>query len=1103
MKKNIFYFCLVILLVLPICINADTFEESANKVSSYLDRNEYKNSYNKYLYITESNRFSGMISKKEFDITRYDKDMNYRSMNYSYLWNGKSYWSETVESGKNIPIRNDYLPLSSGEETDNIGTRVTQIISNKTSVYGSGTYSDPWLFSPQYNVRIRVNDKTKGHITNEEYSSSVHDEEISFVYVVGSGIKYIYIKSLGANQYIGSTCGYIINGINANNKYTQEENGNVVAKGGYLIISNITRDTECMINFGEKPKKVILDQTNNTVNSSPKELYLASETGWYLDEFGNNQIMAISANPERLGYIYEGYTNSSGVNNACSGTTIIKKDKTLVLDNDIINDIQNNQRLYACYTPISYKIEYICQNGTGATTTSDHVYDVEKELRANSCQRVGYTFKNWSTASNGSGSTYDDKQAVKGIYSVHNGTLKLYSQWNPRSDITYVVKHWQQTATGGSEHNSSNFTVKENKTFNNGVADTINTFYPTTYTGFTSPSSQNVRINPDGSTVINFYYTRNTYTVEYSCNNGSGSTAPSTHKYDVEKALTTNGCYRNGYSFDGWATTQTGSVAYTNGKTVKNLSTANGATVTLYAHWSKCSAGSYSSDGKTCTSCPSGYTSDVGSDSISDCYLTTVAGKYVSTANQDQTTCAANGYCPGGTVVKYGNTGGRSNCPSNYTKSNSGSDAETDCYLTTSAGKYVATKKANQEDCAANGYCPGSVKVYYNSTGGRENCPSNYGSSNSSSNSISSCYLTTTAGKYVKTANTAQTDCISGYYCSGGTTVYYGETGGITGCPSGYGSSDAGSSVISKCYLTTSSGKYVANANTTQTNCTAGNYCPGGTKIYYGNIGGINSCPTNYGSSAASSNEESDCYLTTTAGKYVSTAKAAQVNCEANYYCSGGTTVYYGKTGGRASCSTGYHSSAGASSCSANTYTVTYNKNSSSASGSMTASSHTYGTAKNLTANGFSRSGYTFNGWNTKSDGSGTSYSNKASVINLTSTHQGNVTLYAKWKLAVSCDNAAITYYNQNQQRSPIPCNIYNGVYDCVANTSSGKCDCTINAFYSGSSYYCCTFDDTWISASYNSSAGKYQCKKSFSPVSKGSTCQVVNNSYNWCSKYW
>ena len=42
MKKNILYFCLVIVLVLHICVNADTFEESSNKVSSYLDRNEYK-----------------------------------------------------------------------------------------------------------------------------------------------------------------------------------------------------------------------------------------------------------------------------------------------------------------------------------------------------------------------------------------------------------------------------------------------------------------------------------------------------------------------------------------------------------------------------------------------------------------------------------------------------------------------------------------------------------------------------------------------------------------------------------------------------------------------------------------------------------------------------------------------------------------------------------------------------------------------------------------------------------------------------------------------------------------------------------------------------
>lgn len=84
----------------------------------------------------------------------------------------------------------------------------------------------------------------------------------------------------------------------------------------------------------------------------------------------------------------------------------------------------------------------------------------------------------------------------------------------------------------------------------------------------------------------------------------------------------------------------------------------------------------------------------------------------------------------------------------------------------------------------------------------------------------------------------------------------------------------------------------------------------------------------------------------------------------------------------------------------ANTYTVVYDSN--GGTGSMTPSEHVYNTAKNLTANAFTRTGYTFNGWNTQKDGSGTKYANKAEVKNLTAEPNGTVTLYAQWK--------AITY---------------------------------------------------------------------------------------------
>ena len=58
----------------------------------------------------------------------------------------------------------------------------------------------------------------------------------------------------------------------------------------------------------------------------------------------------------------------------------------------------------------------------------------------------------------------------------------------------------------------------------------------------------------------------------------------------------------------------------------------------------------------------------------------------------------------------------------------------------------------------------------------------------------------------------------------------------------------------------------------------------------------------------------------------------------------------------------------------------------------------TYGIAANLNANTFKRTGFVFSGWNTQANGSGTSYTNKQSVNNLTSTAGGIVTLYAQWR---------------------------------------------------------------------------------------------------------
>ena len=81
------------------------------------------------------------------------------------------------------------------------------------------------------------------------------------------------------------------------------------------------------------------------------------------------------------------------------------------------------------------------------------------------------------------------------------------------------------------------------------------------------------------------------------------------------------------------------------------------------------------------------------------------------------------------------------------------------------------------------------------------------------------------------------------------------------------------------------------------------------------------------------------------------------------------------------------------------TYSVKFNGNGST-SGSMSNQSFTYDeAAKALTTNAFKKTGYTFAGWNTAADGSGTNYADGARVQNLTTTNNAIINLYAKWTI--------------------------------------------------------------------------------------------------------
>ena len=79
--------------------------------------------------------------------------------------------------------------------------------------------------------------------------------------------------------------------------------------------------------------------------------------------------------------------------------------------------------------------------------------------------------------------------------------------------------------------------------------------------------------------------------------------------------------------------------------------------------------------------------------------------------------------------------------------------------------------------------------------------------------------------------------------------------------------------------------------------------------------------------------------------------------------------------------------------------TLTINFDGNGSTGGSTASQQiAAGNTASLNANGFTRSGYVFTGWNTAADGSGTSYADGANYAVTPATGDAAITLYAQWE---------------------------------------------------------------------------------------------------------
>ena len=147
----------------------------------------------------------------------------------------------------------------------------------------------------------------------------------------------------------------------------------------------------------------------------------------------------------------------------------------------------------------------------------------------------------------------DDKYDFSTLVTID---ITLVAHWKENT-TTYTVNHYKQKIGGdASRHDTENYSLDKSETSDPVVVNSTQTPAVKTYTGFTAPATQTVtvEVNADGTpkTVVNYYYTRNNYTVTYNANDGTGTMEPQTVPYEDTVRISENGFTREHYRFDGW-----------------------------------------------------------------------------------------------------------------------------------------------------------------------------------------------------------------------------------------------------------------------------------------------------------------------------------------------------------------------------------------------------------------------------------------------------------------------------------------------------------------------------------------------------------------------
>ena len=274
-------------------------------------------------------------------------------------------------------------------------------------------------------------------------------------------------------------------------------------------------------------------------------------------------------NPTKLGYTFTGW----------EGTDLTEKTVAVTVTTGHYGD-----RAYtATWEPNPYKVHFDINGGNGGTMADQiHIYDSELALTENAFTRTGYTFKEWNSKADGTGTVYTDKQTVKNLTSVRDEVITMYAQWTPNP---YQVAYNANNGTGEMANQNFVYDVAQNLT--------QNAFTRTGYTfdGWNSKANGTGKPYADQQEVLNLTAERDkvvtmyaqwkpiAYAITYNLNGGEVATEnPATYTIETPNFTLVNPT-REGYTFLGWTGTDlldvTQAVTIVNGSIGDRTYTAN------------------------------------------------------------------------------------------------------------------------------------------------------------------------------------------------------------------------------------------------------------------------------------------------------------------------------------------------------------------------------------------------------------------------------------------------------------------------------------------------------------------------------------------------